>query len=1433
MSVASQKGLIAAAGPDVVVVGTTQSVRKAFEGPSNGDSDFRPYQPQLTIPMPMKISQLAFSSDETYLILSAAEGGGLAVYEVQTLLQGSTESVFQMSTEGQTLRALIPNPKAERGELIAVVTNDGNLMIANLKERSFVSGSHGQVLKDGVSCISWSAQGKQLVAGLGNGTVVQMKPDGTGTGEIPASPTLDGVHHVSSISWLENHVFLIVYTPSNFESDAAPASIFNVVTRQPPSSFTFQKIADPSPPFGLNRSPPHHFFLRLRDFPPNLQDLVVVASTASTDIGLLSRSKVPLSGDKQADIITGNFTMTEMSDDSRRAQMPMTSELGDTSPIGMALDLSSTDKVVRPIPRDEIDESPSPLPALMVLNNDGVLASWWIVYSDSIRQGTTYPGLVVADGAGQSIGPVAAPASANQTAFGAPPAQPAFGQSAFGNNTDSPGVNTPAFGTASKATAFGAPGGLGKSQSPWGAPSSSTPSNSALAFGNAAFGSSTQPQKGSTAFGSTAFGAPAGTSTATSGPSFGTPAFGQTSAPAFGSSGLPGNRSSPWSSAATSSAPSSGGFASFAQQGGFATAAPPSTGSIFGSTSKTSNQHTAASTVFGGPASNSVFGASDAQPTTSLFGGASNQVANKQGPSLGSGGFVLGSTFKPDNTVQDTEIGRKDNNEQSLFGGNFGTALGNLAKSPPPPPAAVSQETDMDDDANTTESKEEIQIRAVPTTPTPTTAPAKFTSVTPVSDSLFGAASTTPSTVNPFTKPASPATQNPSESIGNEPISKGVLSTGPIVVGQDTVNTNVPATSTPAIKKEILQEDVPGVGKDIPAAPLSQESTITANGQAGDIFKSIDGTDAPLPPDFMPKVVPKISETTTTPVDQPSNAAVPSELVPPIIVPDGPEDAEDDSDFLTEDENSKSPLEEEDDSEGSGEDVTKDLSPLSETNPTTGFTPQSKFGGSLAQDSASNSLFNTSQKLNLPNPSRSLFGEIDRTAPVLPPPKLVSSPRSPSPMRSAIGRLQRPDTLRSVSAPGAASQLLGPQRAASKLSGPSQTLYFAKEQQKVEEQRLAALQAKREAEKQQALVDEEDEMVQKFLASEVTGTRILDEFVAHSDYIGDATAESIPAQIETVYRDINSMIDTLGINARALKSFIKGHTEQYKDEGRTRVDFEEDQDWVLVETEDLGVVLEKDLAPDLESGRVKNVTEKLESCSDLSRDISRLRAKHEDVAKILFSHTDENQMAIIRSQPLSAEQAAQQHDLRKSFMQFQELLAEAEEDLTILKAGLASQTGSGNKATPTVEAVMRTITKMTSMAEKRSGDIDLLENQMRKFRFGSGTSVNSREGSPFATPQKKNTFRNPGTASTYGLFYTPDSNIRENSRGFQNSLMSSTGSFTRSSPPRKKLSGFSAGDKALLRIKLGRRKEVVDKLKVALQRVGTSVRTMDDDDDSA
>ncbi|KAK2626646.1 hypothetical protein QTJ16_003821 [Diplocarpon rosae] len=1430
MGIASQRGLVAAAGPDAVILATTESVRKAFEG-STGD--VKPFQAQLKLQMPMRISQLAFSADEQYLVLSAETGGGLAVYEAQALLQGNTQPAFQISTESLSLRALVPNPTPEKGELFALVTTDGKLMMANLKEKKIMSGPNGAVLKDGVSCISWSAKGKQLVAGLGDGTGYQLTPEGEGKAQIPRPPNTGLGEHVSSITWLENNMFLVVHTPSQFATSQPPASTFNVVTRQTQqqkSSFTFQKIADPAGPYGLNRSPPHHFLLRLRDFPPNLQDLIIVASTASADIGLFSRSKVPLTSDKPADKITGVFTMTEMSDDSRRAALPITADLGDTSPIGVVMDLSSKETVEKPITGDEMNESPFPVPALMVLNNEGVLAAWWIVYLDSIRQSTVYPGLVVAGGSQTtSTAPALTPAPTTAPAFGAP-TKPSFGSSTFGSSSSngSPfaaarpatSFGAPAL-SAPSAGAFGAPSGLGKSQSPWGATTApSTASSGGAAFGSSTFGST--PAAPSQPFGAPTFGA---TSTPTLGNRASPWATGGGAAPAaaFGKPGGLGTPAQPFGSSGNSGplAPASSGFAQFASKGGFGAAAnaagATATGSIFGA------QSSPAPNPFSSTTTNTSFGSATAAKPANPFG---------------SSGFVLNSSFQADPSVKEDDIKRSSQSQDagSLFGNNFNNALGEAAKTvvaATPVPETEEADMDADDDSN-----KELPVEPTSTTPISTPAapkPSLFGGAISSNSGLFGNSST-PSTS--ATKPISAGfgfgqSSGDKAKLNSFSFDNSSTSTTPGPKTPALTDTPAPAPLSKAPVSPVVKEepalDTPAIGSSIPEAPLPPDTTSKASYAAGDSTGSSSVADAPLPPDFILK-----PKKTQSGPDLPSKPVAvnpaPANLTPPVDVPGGPEDDGSDSGFLTEEGGLSDEGTGEGSEEGSGEDVAQDVSsPASENNQTPAISPESSFGALKTTSSPEN---NTFMKVFKPDqssqPRNSLFGEINRSAPILLPTKVQISPRSPSPVRNTIpGRLHRPEASRSSSAPGFASQFLGSSRFGGRPNGPvPNTLAQTQEELQLEGKRRQDARARKDAEEKQSLVDEDDENIRKQLSEPIVASKILPDFEAHVNYDGKSSMESVPAQVEAVYRDINRMVDTLGLNARAMKGFIEAHTDQGKEEGRTRPDLEREDDWCLDELEKLSLIIERDLTQDLETCRVRDRAAKFDLCDTLQKELNRLRAKAEEIRRTVDSHLDPDTLAFARAQPLNADQAVQQTDLRRSFTTFQKLLSEAEEALSVLKAKTVSQTTSnrrnGGSAAPTVEAVMRTITKMTAMAEKRSGDIDVLEGQMRRLRFGS---IGSREGSPFTSPQaSRASVRNFGAASS---FYAPDS-IKANQR-LPHSLMSSVGS--RGSPPRKKLSGYTAEEKKSLRARLAQKKDVTDKLKAALKKNGTHVRLMADDEE--
>jgi nucleoporin NUP159 len=808
----------------------------------------------------------------------------------------------------------------------------------------------------------------------------------------------------------------------------------------------------------------------------------------------------------------------------------------------------------------------------------------------------------------------------------------------------------------------------------------------------------------------------------------------------------------------------------------------------------------------------------------------------KDKPTFGSSSFVLGTTFKPDTSTVQADEKQRDDGGKSLFGSGFGLRLDEAAAQPAVP---ESKEEDME---STTppppEEKPKSIFAAESTTPTTTPAPQRFDF-----------------------KTATPA--GGSSIFGSKPAASGGFSNifGTPKTASSEVPKKEPVSSifgTPKIKLE-EDENKENLSR-IPEAPLAPEATSKAvfhlsSSSSGSeyspeiVSKAPVKTEEPLPPTVPNEPVPPKKDEPISPGEAPgplaspplpqekeTKAAVKEE---PESLPAVPDSAGEESVSEEGEENEEGDEGDEDEegdqgedlsegaseaaSEGSGVDVAKDL------NQTTGlgggrtpwFTPHSSFEGMAG------STFSTISRSEADQP-RPLFGEIKQAPPLLAKP-VPQSPRSPSPMRRAPRRssaLRPSEAPRSFSAPGVASQLLG------RKPLPTQSsLGFATGQRatpsvdpNVQAQRKQA--AKIQAE-EHVLVDPEDEGIQQILQSEIEPSLRIHEFLATDsklEVLETSDREGVPAACETLWRDINRMIDRLGLNSRSLQSFILGHTTQFAEGGRQLEDLEDSSDWVLVEAEDLGTLIDVELMNRLEKGRIQDVEGTIAAIQSLSKDLAKLRAKEEDMRKIINLHVDPDQISAAKLLPLSAEQTAQQNELRRSYASFLSLLGEAESALTVLKAKMASVAGASGKASvPTVEAVIRTINKMTSMAEKRSGDIDVLENQMRRLRLGSvgpngGTpgcdSVGPREGSPFAgtpTPQR----------NRRSVIMTPDQHKRDTL---------SRGQGTPGTSPRKKMSMYTEEEKRAVRTKEAKRKATLQMLRTSLQRAGPNVARLRDDD---
>jgi len=1193
-----------------------------------------------------------------------------------------------------------------------------------------------------------------------------------------------------------NDAFLFIYTPSNFEMDHAPDSTFVYATRQPKTTnFTFQKLADPCPPFGMNRSPPFHFIQRLREFPPALSDVLFLSSTASGDVGLVICSHKPLSGDDAAVQAASKqlYITTSLAVDSRRAQLPVNDEMSDTSPIGFALDLSSSTMVKRPIPGEEIDETATPLPNLMVLNNEGVLSSWWFVYSDSVRQGLAYPGLVAA--AGQQQGQLQAGfGSSTQSAFGASTQSLSGFGSAITNGfakSSAPGFGgsgssgTPAFGSNS---VFGAATTLGSKPSLWGA-STSASAGSAMTggatFGQPAFGSGTPSAFGQPAFGSTTalggnnasgainrnllFGAPTkpafgsasalGTTTtpvfgsvsalgATNKPVFGSAStLGSASKPAFGSAsslgtgggfgavGGLGQTTSPWASSVNQTAANSSGSSGLSGFGGFANYASDVSpfgrlGASNASATGTFGSQISSNVTASQPAQISSFGAGNSltHGTSSTFGTPSSLGGVKplgfQIPSSSAENSLFGRRNTP---VQDKDDDMMDVNMSSanatppvsatpagkspaLFGSTSGFTLNSSFKTNP---TASSPLTKPDGDDFMGSGFGDALKSTDKSTVSTTTIKQE-----PIETSRFEELPATPPTIpkvganspKSFFPPVTPSVNESKSKTGDTPAivpEPAPLPPSPKLSSPRAVTESAPLPPSPKFEEDDKDEFSPAGS---PPVDLGAPGESLLSSAASVTSELVD--DPPLPPDFLsasPALAEQSKSTATPPL--PTSSA-PGEVRPT----------------------------------GAG----------TTTRAPTWASPKP----------ATSTEHSTSANSPSRAPSQQPENAIKPPTLFQPPTAEASSPRSPSPVRNrqALGR--NPSFLSPVRGTGPlmSSTPIGTPslKPGSRIAVPP-TSPFAK--------KLTVLVNRAELEPDASyLSDDEDERIRAELAEPVEPTKRVEHFIAHQDYAGKVAGQGVPAQIEKVYRDINGMIDTLGINARSLGAFIKGHSEMFADGGREKEHLEKEDDWCLIEIEDLAIV-QKDISAHLDAERPQDVKQKLAELQALQKELIAMRIRNSRVHKVLRARTHPEEASLNKpNRKLTEEQSAMLGDLRKQFSSLQKNLAKAEDATSLLAAKLAAhEAGPGSgRAVPTVEAVVNTISKMTRMTEQKRGDLDVIEHQMRRLRFRPGAATfddldiglgalslggNDDGGSPFATPPSS---RKSKTAGTYKLSYDSD-----------------------------------------------------------------------------
>jgi nucleoporin NUP159 len=653
-------------------------------------------------------------------------------------------------------------------------------------------------------------------------------------------------------------------------------------------------------------------------------------------------------------------------------------------------------------------------------------------------------------------------------------------------------------------------------------------------------------------------------------------------------------------------------------------------------------------------------------------------VTSKSPFDLGSGGFQLGSTFKGDGTAKD-DLPKSKDPGAGLFGTGFLDSIGDTSKTSgasegaawlsggsTPSSAAVKKEPDSEDDAP--------KLKDIPPAAPPKKEEEKSA---PVDDAPL---------------PPDPATWKPKPGALPAPVP-------------------------------------PGFGADFGKAKETKETA---------------PVDAPLPPDFASpkkggKGADEVPVAGSPPVDLGDEKF--SEGVPSDAEGHGPpEDEEDWSDEEGEGEDEEEDDqngEEEEDEESADEHGTPEITdPKGLSAFESRLTPASPKRGeakTLGQDQSTTPATDKKESYTpagLP-PAPVMFPPPQRKGP--------QSPRSPSPVRSATSPL-RPlpnfgssqpiaathpsqSGLRLPSSPRPFAQSQQPASRSTSQAQPPQRIAVPPAQLLPKQPPKPAAPTKPSEPDAGSLEDEEDARIQSILSAPIEPTKDVPAFLAHQDYVANGGEKSgLGGQIERVFRDINSMIDTLALNARSLQGFVAGNMRPNGAEEKGRFDLEDEESWVIGEASELSRVVDG-VEIELEDGKLDDVRGALESLKEEERELAKLRAKSADARKRIQAKRDPEQLSQQANAALPVETQTLQAELRQGTQKVQTLMSKAEELLSVLRAELASQPQSKGKGgqgvngagMPSVEAVEKTILKMTRMIEERSGDVDVLEANIRKL----------------------------------------------------------------------------------------------------------------------
>ncbi|KAJ2959048.1 hypothetical protein NQZ79_g5460 [Umbelopsis isabellina] len=498
----SKFGYFVAGTPKGFVYGDLSKLRSTFNNADKGATA------SLTDKIDVPVSQgpvhhLRLTAGQEKIIVGLADGQ-ILLFDAKSIATKANLQPTKTFSAGSAILDIRPNPE-DKPDTIAVLLTNHTCHYMSLSSGSII----GKLPDSDATAICWSPKGKQITVGNRKGYLSQYDHDGNlkTAVEPPEAMTVKGGEeqdrYVQSVLWVENNIFLPIYAAPTSPGEDQPAHIYDgyIITRQPgTTNKTYTRLTDICMPFGQQDRQGQYYLEVVKGLGAEAPYVILVASAPSSAIGIVGQDK------------SGDWAVWNL-DDTARGNLPLSEKTDmDTSPFGLAVDFSSTERLEALDP-SEPEKTVDPVPILYYLNDEANMGAFHCLNVEAAKRSEAYGGIVKSSPLAPSA--ASAPSIASAPATQSSPFSSTFGgPGGFGAgksttaqqavpSASQPSPFTSTFGgpggfgagksaATSSSPSFGAPGGFGSSKA-------AAPTNTPKTSGFPGFGNASQEAKSSPA----------------------------------------------------------------------------------------------------------------------------------------------------------------------------------------------------------------------------------------------------------------------------------------------------------------------------------------------------------------------------------------------------------------------------------------------------------------------------------------------------------------------------------------------------------------------------------------------------------------------------------------------------------------------------------------------------------------------------------------------------------------------------------------------------------------------------------------------------------------------------------------------------------------------------------------------------------------------